>query len=144
MGETAHRSPKQAITWLEVALDRNAGVLLNVLNPLRGWIDLSRKRPSDIYVDIMLAAQQPGANPNVDMTKLATFMTDLGEKGYSVFAGGLSLIARGPNVSSGVADISDRTVCDATPPHFRPPCIIYMRPELKEKAQEIARLAAGV
>ncbi len=128
--------------------ERNAVLLSNiypqfgerVVSTSQGWVDPSKKRTSDVYINIMIAAQKPGVNPNVDISKVANLMSALSNKEYTVSVGDFALYAKGQNSSTGVVNMTERDVCKSV----APPCIIYLVPSLKEKAEEVARLSSGV
>jgi hypothetical protein len=109
----------------------------HVVGTRTGCIDVSRKKPTDIYLTLAVGAQ----NMSTALTAPAVgnAITLLAREGITVFVGGVSMWATSGRSSQGVDSIAEDSCAMAS---LKPPCVLYFRPDLRERVLKL-RLLIG-
>lgn len=101
-----------------------------------------KQNPDHVLVNIQLSAAL-GEAPAIDKSQMTIFLTKLKSEGYETFLGSFALLFSVGNDWSQAAAIYDRLACQSRTKSGQPPCIVYFRPDLKEKALKVASLASS-
>jgi len=102
-----------------------------------GWIDASKKKAQEVYVNLVLAVR-PDSPGQLDAGQIGQVMASLKNQGYQVFLGDLGLHTTSGRTSQQLFQTS---------PHScrlgnvqRPPCLLYFRSDLKDTAAKLKGL----
>jgi hypothetical protein len=100
-------------------------------------IDPSKKDRQDIYVGLNLWTRS-GQQSKLDAKQFAQVMTVLREHTYTVFEGGVNLVATSGRSSATLGVAISNSSCLLA--KLDPPCILYFREPLRAKVNEIRDL----
>jgi polyhydroxyalkanoate synthesis regulator phasin len=107
-----------------------------------GFLDPKTKKPGDIYVTLLLAADFPEARKSqVRDVDIAAVAQALRQNGYTVFQGMVTLVKTTGTTSIGMGMSIDRTACSGFGLSASlPPCIVYFHDEQKGKIEQLRKL----
>ncbi|MGA2410274.1 MAG: hypothetical protein ABSG46_07805, partial [Candidatus Binataceae bacterium] len=109
-------------------------------NEITGYIDTSKKKPQDFYVGIDLRA--PDGKPLFTDEQFASVIKALQDHGFTVFPGGFDLQAVTSKGAINIDNMGPGSCILLGHAREGAPCVLYFRPELKDRALALKPLLA--